>query len=129
MGDESFSSGEFAESFMELLHDLRRLAPRPANDVRELVAAHLGVDPSGLPTLIQGFDEAEHPNLQQAINTLTEERPWELIALTSDHYFVTGFSIGSVLSAPYGDEIRRTEPEYVNRPISCRETLSCLVSG
>ena len=102
---------------------------QPSVAIRDRVAAHLDVDPAGLPSFSERFDPAEHQNLQLAFNMMSDERAWELIGLPGDVRNFGGFSLVTLVSGRFAGAINVSSPEYVNLPIAADQTLPCLLSG
>ena len=129
MTSEAFEPAEFARTFQEFLDAFRQLVPPARNEIRELVTAHLGYDPRGLPSFSEQFDPAEHQNLQLAFNEMATPRNWSVIGLPGDARNYGGFSLVALLAGRFAGAIGPASPEFINLPISARATLPCLLSG
>jgi hypothetical protein len=129
MALDTFDPAGFAQSFLQFMNEIHQLVPPGQNEIRELVAAHLGVDPSGLPSFSERFETAEHQNLQLAFNDLAGERGWSVMGLPGDARNYGGFSLVALLAGRFGNSIGPASPEFVNLPIASDRSLPCLLAG
>ena len=125
----TFEPTEFAQEFQAFLHGVNRLIPSRSAPIRDMLAEHLGADPSELPVLSDRLEAAEHPNLQLALDELVADAGWEVIGLSLGLRQHGAFSLGALATdrmAEWGFPSPRPMPvEYVNVPTGPDDELAC----
>ena len=131
MTDESIDVAAFAAAFQRFLDHLGDLAPERRSPLHERAVTHLGVEPDGLPSLMERFPRSEHANLQLALDAeLGDPSGWELIGLHTEVRHYGGFSLSSLLSGQMmGPHFGPTAPTFTNQPIGVDDTLPCIELG
>lgn len=129
MTDEVDIAG-FARSFEAFLDRFREALPPPSSTLRHLVADHLGVDPSGLPSYTERLDPSEHANLQLALDALLSPLSgWSLIGLPAELHHFSDFSLASILGGRFHGPAEPCAPEFVRVPVDVDRTHPCLRLG
>src|SRR4051812_2176805 len=102
MGDGGIDPIAFAAAFKQFLDSFEQVLPPPPSGVRDLVAAHFGADPAGMPSLTEQLHVSEHANLQLALEAiLAGTEGWQLIGLPSEMLHYGEFSLPSVLAGRF----------------------------
>jgi cell division protease FtsH len=126
VGDPDFDTGRFAALFQNFLERYQEALPRPAHELRDRVARHLGADPATLSTTRDRFDLSDLPNLQLAMNELVDASPdSDVIGLPAEVTHYSAFSLSSLLGGRFHGPATPTPVEYVNVPIDADRTLPC----
>ena len=120
---------EFARAFTGLVREAHRLVP-PSSQLAGRVEAHLGVDPSELPSVGQVLPDVERPNLQLALDRIVSEQPEAaLVGLSPELVHYPAFSLGALLAGRFSGPGEPVPPAYVQVPSGVDETLRCVASG
>jgi hypothetical protein len=117
---------EFQVAIGRWLQEALDQAPSSDNQFVDLFASHLGADPKGLPIVAESWDEAEHPNLQRALDAYGQGQT-KVVGVASPNKRFSGITLSELLVdryAPLPGPI-----EYINRQIGPEETLPCVQFG
>ena len=132
MGEDDVDIAAFAAAFMRLSQEVHQLAPaRGASAMVRAIRSHLGVDPAPLPVVSETFPDSDHPNVQLALDRLSEDDPdWQLFGLPVEVLHWAGFGLSNLASPNvHGPAFDAVAPAYVNVPIDVDETLPCVTLG
>lgn len=99
---------------------------RPFGD---LIAEHLGAEPSTLPIVAENFDAFEHPNVQLAIDAYSfGGAQW--LGATGQNKHLGGITLSDLVESHGGRNAPRPGPvEHLNLPAGLSETLPCVTFG
>ena len=77
---------------------------------------HFGTDPIYLPTVLETFEKADHPNLHLAVSALLSGDGWvsELLGLIVPYAAHDGVRFSHLLTPHYGTEAKEGPVEYLN---------------
>ena len=114
---------------MEEVHQI--VPDKRDSTLARAIASHLGVDPAPLPVVSETFPDADHPNVQLALERLAEGVPdWKLFGLPVDVLHWAGFGLTNLATpSGHGPAFEAVAPAYVNVPIDVDETLPCVTLG
>ena len=128
---DAFEPSEFAREFLRFMQAMSALAPPERQPIRDLVVAHLGRDPSGLPSVTETLNPSEHPNLQLALETMSSEAgDWQVVGLPGELRHYGGFSlVGLVAGRIHGPGAEPSPVEFANVEIDAGRTLPCVQMG
>src|SRR5260221_8260639 len=132
MSRDELDVGAFASAFARLMQEVHQIVPdRRESRLAGAIASHLGVDPAPLPVVSETFPDADHPNVQLALERLTESDPdWKLFGLPVDVLHWAGFGLTNLATpSAHGPAFEAVAPAYVNVPIDVDETLPCVTLG
>jgi len=130
VSDDGFDAARFARAFETFLHRFNEALPPERNELRRMVAGHLGQDPAGLPTLTERLAASEHANVQLAFDALLADRTdWQLVGLPAELQHYGEFSLASILSGRFHGRTDPCAPEFVNVAVDVDRTLPCLRLG
>jgi ATPase family associated with various cellular activities (AAA) len=127
--------GEFGHALHRFLNVSLELAPHEEPEVARRLREHLGVDAlDDLPILRRELDRSDHPNLQLALDKLTD---WsvEMVGLRSERMIYGHDSVGSLaqLAASARPEHAHGPAmaalEHVTVPIGGGRSISCVVNA
>jgi len=124
-----FEPAEFARQFQAFVAGINRLVPPRASPVRDLLVEHFGEPPDELPVVSESLESPEHPNLQLALEELTDAHGWRVVGLSLGLRQYGAFSMGALATdrmADWGYPSPRPVPvEYANVSVGPDETLAC----
>lgn len=127
IGDDELA--RFAEAFTTLAQEAHRLA-RGSKAFADLVEAHLGVDPSELPVVIDNLDPVERPNLQLALDVVAGRHDGTtVVGLPPELRHYHDFSIASMLSGTFRGPSEPVPPSFDALPVDVDRTLPCVIAG
>ena len=119
----------FARSFAHLASEAHRLV-QASSEVADLVAAHLGVDPSELPAIVDEVPTVERPNLQLALDVLMADNSQsQVVGLPPELRHYADFSLATILAGKFRGPAEAVPPTYDEISIDVDRTLRCVVSG
>jgi hypothetical protein len=118
----------FARAFQAFVQAMAERA-RPVNDeLRRLVAEHLGREPVGLASVTHQLGVDDLPNLQLAMDELVDAAPGSrVVGLPSQVRHYGDFSLAAALSGVTHGIAELTPVETTLVPIGIDETLACAV--
>lgn len=128
MAPNTFNMGDF---------NPRDLLPKDLmpKDLRQKVYDHMGVDPSTLTIVSEQFEKYNHPNLQLALNEISENKDNQVTVLGLQSGFVnniTGTSLKDIISPQSFASmvglggVKEGSVQYLNMDIGNGQKLACV---
>jgi len=92
---------------------------------------HFGTDPMHLPTVLETFEKADHPNLHLALSGLLSGDGWvsELLGIIVPYDAHEGVRFSHLLTPHYGTEAKEGPVEYLNILLDDDRVQACVNSG
>jgi hypothetical protein len=106
-------------------------APAEVPFFRGRLQEHFGEDPSRLPTLSEGFEKSDHPNLHLAIDAYLSEgdRKVDLVGIMGEEAYRAPSIAGLMLSGHRGSAPSEGPVQYANVRLSDGDVMTCVSSG
>src|SRR6266700_2757549 len=92
---------------------------------------HFGTDPIHLPTVLETFEKADHPNLHLAVSGLLSGDGWvsQLLGLIVPYADHEGLKFSHLLTPHYGTEAKEGPVEYLNILLHDDRMQVCVNTG
>ena len=120
MAGDDVDVAAFAAAFGRLMQEVHEIVPKKSDStLARSIALHLGADPAPLSIISETFPDSDHPNVQLALERITEDDPdWKLFGLPVDVLHWSGFGLTNLASpSGHGPTFEAVAPAYVNVPI------------
>ncbi|MEM9565310.1 MAG: ATP-binding protein [Actinomycetota bacterium] len=119
----------FARAWTTMAERVHQLVPA-STELAGRVREHLGVDPAELPSVGEHLPTVERPNLQLALDRLTEGQPdAEVIGLSPEIAHYGGFSLAAMLAGRFRGPSEPVPPSYDQVPVGVDRNLRCVSAG
>lgn len=119
----------FAQAFAQLSNEAWKLVGT-SSTIGDLIAEHLGADPTELPAIVDVLPTVERPNLQLALNALVAANPASrVIGLAPEVRHFGDFSVASLLSGSFRGPSEPVPPTYDELSTDVDTTLRCVTAG
>jgi hypothetical protein len=131
MSDTDLSPARFGPAFQAFMEAVLAEAA-PAGGLAERIRAHLGVDPTQQPVVVEEFDPFEHPNVQVALDAYLAApgRRAELVGVAAEHKRFMTIGLSELVGAGGGRPRLAEGPvDYVNFHLDGGRVLPCVQIG
>ncbi len=134
MADKPISAKEFGASFKSFMEQMARDSPAEEPFFRRRLREHFGADASKMTIVGDRFTDADHPNVQLAIDAYVHApgRSFELIGVSSAVLSFSGLSLGDLVAgrgAPGGESAAEGPVTYANVRLDGDRVLACTQLG
>lgn len=124
---EGPTPSEFAASFKAFLDLMAEEAQRGSRPLQARLASHLGVEPAHAPVVAEELPPHDLPNLQLAVEALTEGAEIELRGLAASNKRFMPWAFSDLLGAERG--VVEGPVDYVNVHLAAGRVLPCVRFG
>lgn len=127
---EPVDTQDFLNSFKGFMDKAVAQAPDEESIFLHFLRAHFQAEPKDLPTIKQGFERADHPNLHLALTDLLARDGWQVdlrgFVAPNDHM---GVKFSNLLNSQYGGVAKEGPVEYVNISLHDERVAACVQTG
>ncbi len=120
--------GSFGAAFVEFMRAMSLVAEERESEVAVRLREHLGTDPKGLPTTGAEFPQAEHPNLQLALDAVLGDA--ELVGYTTRHMGFGSIGLAEIVAGQgMAGPISFGPVRYVDVEVGDGRVVQCVESA
>jgi hypothetical protein len=120
--------GAFGAAFEDFIETMSQVATRPESPLTAQLRAHLGTDPSALPTTVVELATTDHPNLQLALDAVLPDA--EIVGYGTRHSAFGGIGLADVISGmSMAGPVRPAPVQRVAVEVGDGRVVRCVTMG
>ena len=120
--------GAFGAAFEDFIETMSQVATRPESPLAAQLRAHLGTDPSALPSTVVELATTDHPNLQLALDAVLPDA--EIVGYGTRHSAFGAIGLADVISGmSMAGPIRPAPVQRVAIEVGDGRIVRCVTMG
>jgi hypothetical protein len=128
MADGLPDPGAFGAAFEDFIEAMSHAATRPESPLAAQLRAHLGSDPSALPSTVVELATTDHPNLQLALDAVLPDA--EIVGYGTRHSAFGGIGLADIVSGmSMAGPIRPAPVQRVAIEVGDGRVVRCVTMG